>query len=126
MAKVTHRSGQWPSQASNRGSVGWPAVMPHKPAMQPPPQDKRQLAKECTRLAWSIHCLQNTRAKSVLILERQTAKLIELRRQHDAYACALQDMDPEMFANIEAQKREWDDPIRALQWAEKGSTDDVL
>lgn len=98
--------------------------MPHKPAMQPPPQDKRKLAKECTRLAFAIHCLQNTRAKSVLILERQTAKLIQLRRQHDEYANALQDMDPALFAIVEQRKREWDNPIAALQWAERGSIDD--
>lgn len=125
MAKVTHRSGSWPAQQDNTRYLATVAAMPHKPGMQPPPADLKQLAKECTRLAWSIHCLQNTRAQSVLILERQTTKLIQLRRQHDAYACALQDADPAAFARVEQQRREWDDPIRALQWAERGSIDDV-
>jgi hypothetical protein len=127
MARVNHRSGSYPSQVEpNTRTSPWPAVLPHVRGMQPPPADKRKLAKECTRLAWSIHCLQNVRARSVLILERQTSKLIQLRRQHDEYACALQDADPVLFAEVEQQRREWDDPIAALKWAEKGSTDDAV
>jgi hypothetical protein len=111
--------------APNAGSSIWPAVLPYVRGLQPPPQDKRKLKRECTRLAWAIHCLQNLRAKSVLIVERQTAKLHQLRREHDEYAMALQDMDPAAFDDVEAQRREWDDPIKALQWAQRGDVDDV-
>lgn len=103
----------------------WPAAMPYARGLQPPPQDKKKLKRECTRLAWAIHCLQNSRAKLVLLLDRKTTQLHRLRREHDEFANALQDMDPQAFDDVEAQRREWDDPIRALQWAQKADVDDV-
>jgi hypothetical protein len=119
MARTNHRSGSYPMQVSNAGSLGWPSVMPYGRGMQPPPQNPRKLKHECTRLAWALHILQNERSKLVTLCERKTAQVIALRRQHDAYACALQDADPVLYAEVEAQKREWDDPIKALQWASR-------
>ena len=110
---------------ANARSLSWPAVMPYARGLQPPPQDKKKLKRECTRLAWAIHCLQNSRAKLVLLLDRKTTQLHRLRREHDDLANALQDMDTQAFDDVEAQRREWDDPIRALQWAQKTDIDDV-
>lgn len=99
--------------------------MPYSRGLQPPPNDPRKLKKECTRIAWALHCLQEQRAKLVVLCERKTAQMIALRRQHDAYSCALQDMDPVLFAEVEQRKRDWDDPGKALAWAQRGDIDDV-
>lgn len=87
--------------------------------MQPPPQDPRRLRRELCRLNWSIHCLLGSRATVVLLLDRKDRQLAQLRRERDAYADALQDAAPDLYALCEQERRDYDDPIRALQWAQK-------
>jgi hypothetical protein len=100
--------------------------VPYRRGLQPPPSDKAKLRKELTRLNYAIRVLHGRRATLVVLLDRQDQQLVLLRRQRDAYANALQDLDPEAYASAEAQRREWDDPKKALAWASReGGTDDV-
>jgi hypothetical protein len=117
MARVTHRSGTYQANAS---SLGWPAVMPHRPAMQPPPQDARKLKKELTRLNWSLRLVVAARATLVVLVDRKDKQIAELRRQRDAYADALQSMDPVLYEQAEQQRRDWDNPKLLLEWASRG------
>jgi hypothetical protein len=120
MAKVTHRSGNWPAQQDNTRYVPLPAVMPHKPGHQPMPQDARKLKKELTRLNWSLRLVVASRATLVVLVDRKDKQIAELRRQRDAYADALQSMDPELFEQAEQQRRDWDNPKLLLEWAQRG------
>lgn len=94
-------------------------AMPFSRGMQPPPNDPRRLRKEVFRLDWAIHCLLGSRATVVILLDRKDRQLIQLRRERDAYAMALQDMAPELFALCEEERRQFDDPIKALKWASR-------
>jgi len=127
MARVSHRSGAYPSPVEpNTRSVGWPAVMPYGRGLQPPPQDKRKLRRELCRLNWALHCLLNSRAKLVILVDRKDRQVIQLRRERDAYAVALEAIDPELFELCEQERRAYDDPIRALEWAQRtGGDEDV-
>lgn len=100
-----------------------PAVMPHKRGMQPPPQDANALAKTLYRLRWELKLLHNKRAPLVVLLDRYDSALVRLRRQYDEYAAALEALDPQMFAQLEDDRREFDDPKRALEWAQRGAFD---
>lgn len=91
--------------------------------LQPPPQDKRKLRKELTRLNYAIRILHGRRADAVVLLDRYDRRLTLLRRERDAYANALQDMDPEAYASAEEERREWDDPKKALSWSQRGGGD---
>lgn len=119
MARPTARSGQWATYTANAGSVKWPAVMPHKPAMQPESQDPLQLWKACIRLAWLLRHAVHKRANAVLLADRCDKQVNALRRELDMYLAALEAVDPERFASVEQSRREWDDPIKALAFAEK-------
>lgn len=122
----SHQHGR-PAAHANTCSFGVPAVLPFAPGMQPPPQDAKRLRRELTRINWALHCLHGVRSKLVVLLDRKDLQVNELRRQRDAYACALQDMDPEAYASAELERLDWDDPIRALRWSQRqGGTDDVL
>lgn len=112
--------------SANAGSWTRPAVMPHARGMQPPPQDAKQLYRHLTALSWAIHCLHGSRAKVALVADRYDQRLARMRREHDAYSSALEALDPALFARAEARRRDYDDPIAAFAWAQKGSTDDVL
>jgi hypothetical protein len=127
MARVTHRSGSYPTQVENAGSLGWPPVMPHKPGMQPLPQDPRKLRRELCRLNWSLHCILGVRAKLVLLVDRKDKQIAQIRRERDAYADALEAIDPALFELCEQERRDYDNPIKALEWAQRtGGDDDVL
>jgi hypothetical protein len=120
MARTSHRSGSYPTQVSNSGSVHWPAVMPHKPAMQPPPQDARKLKKLLTKLNWDLRLVVASRADLVVLADRRDRQIAKLRRERDAYADALQSMDPELYEQAEQQRRDWDNPKLLLEWAQRG------
>jgi hypothetical protein len=98
-------------------------VLPFHRGSQPPPNDKRKLRKELYRLNWALHCLHGVRSKLVLLLDRKDAQLIALRRERDAYANALQDLDPEAYEAAEQDRRDMDNPRRAIEWELRGSFD---
>jgi hypothetical protein len=94
--------------------------------MHPPPQDAQNLYRECTRLAWALHCLLGARAKLVIVVDRYDQRVATMRRQHDEYSAALEALSPELHARAEERRRDYDDPIRALKWAQGGHDDEVL
>ncbi len=130
MARVTHRSLSYPLSVplSQRTAVlsTWPAVHAHARGMHPPPQDAQKLYRECTRLAWAIHCHLASRAKLAVLLDRSDVKLHAWRRQHDEYSAALEALSPELHARAEERRRDYDDPLKALKWAQRGHDDEVL
>lgn len=95
------------------------AVMPFDRGKQPKPNNVNALVRECNRLAWAIHCLQNDRAKQSWVLDNMDRKLNRMRREWLEYAAAIEAMSPERFAEVEQWKRQHDDPIAALQHAQK-------
>jgi hypothetical protein len=127
MARVTHRSSSYPMQSSdpssyekNRGSLGWPAIMPYARGMQPIPQDARKLKKLLTKLNWDLRLVVASRADLVVLTDRRDKQIARLRRERDAYADALQSMDPELYEQAEQQRRDWDNPKLLLEWAQRG------
>lgn len=126
MARVNHRSGAYgiaggstTPDSPNGRSFRWPAVMPHTPGMQPPPNDPRKLRRELCRLNWALHCILGSRAQLVILLDHKDRQVAQMRRERDAYANALEALDADLFALCEQERRDYDDPIKALKWAQR-------
>lgn len=67
----------------------------------------------------------NRRAQLVILLDRYDQRVVAMRRQFDEYAAALEALDPERYAALVEDRKQQDNPIAALEWAQKGSKGDV-
>lgn len=113
---TTRHFGRTDSRVNVRLSPSF-AVLPYRRGMHPPPQDAKKVYRELIRLSWQLHCLGNERAKLVCVVARYEQKINGLRREHDSYANALQDLDPELFERAEERRRDYDNPRKAIEWA---------
>lgn len=125
---MTERPNRSPSTSRPIASVvSSTQASPYRRGMQPLPTDKWKLRKELTRLNFALHCLHGVRSKLAVLLDRKDAQLVQTRRQRDAVANALQDLDPELYAVAEQERRDMDNPRKAIEWSMRtGETDDVL
>lgn len=103
-----------------------PARPSYSRGMHPKPQDARSLYRNLTRIAWELHVVANRRAPLVIMVDRFDARIIELRRQHDEYALALEAADHDLYARAMERKRDLDNPQKALEWSLKGGPEEVL
>jgi hypothetical protein len=119
MARVSHRSGAYPSPVTpNDRTSTWPTVMPYARGMQPPPNEPWKLRREWNRLHQAICVLLNRRADLAVLLDRKDRKLADLRRQREEIGFVLQDLSPEMWERCEEDlAHHRNDPIAALKWA---------
>lgn len=115
----------WTDRPANVLSAS-PARPSYSRGMHPKPQDARSLYRNLTRIAWALHCLQERRARNVIVLDRQDRQVIELRREFDECANALETVDPDLYDRAMERKRDLDNPKKALEWSIKGGPEEVL